>query len=106
MFSVDQVVASQLPQIQQKPFIGKTITGALRYLLHEKEFHDFERQYPFVRGTDFAETVLEYFDFGYCVSDKDRERIPANGRVVIVANHPIGTLGRIGVDQAGQRNPQ
>lgn len=92
MFSVDQVVEHKLPQIKQKPLLSKTLKSVLRYLLHEKEFVEFEQQYPYVKGTDFAETVLEYFDFGYCVSDKDRERIPATGRVVIVSNHPIGTL--------------
>ena len=77
---------------RQKPLVCKTVKSALRYLLHEQEFQDFEKQYPHMTGVDFVETVLEYFDFGYCVSDKDRERIPAQGRVVIIANHPIGSL--------------
>ena len=92
MFSVDQVVAENLPQYNQKKFIGKSIKGALRYLLHEQECADFEKNYPHLKGVDFAEAVLDYFDFGYCVSDKDRRRIPATGRVVIIANHPIGSL--------------
>lgn len=92
MFSVDQVVQDKLPKINEKPLLSRTLKSVLRYLLHEKEFVEFEKNYPYVKGIDFAETVLEYFDFGYCVSDKDRERIPATGRVVIIANHPIGTL--------------
>lgn len=92
MFSVDQVVEHNLPKIKEKPLLSKTLKSVLRYLLHEKEFIEFEQLYPYVKGADFAETVLEYFDFGYCVSDKDRERIPATGKVVIVSNHPIGSL--------------
>lgn len=92
MFSVDQVVAENLPKYNEKKFISKTLKSILRYLLHEQECADFEKKYPYLKGVDFAEAVLDYFDFGYCVSDKDRRRIPATGRVVIIANHPIGSL--------------
>ena len=41
---------------------------------------------------DFIEKGLDYFDFGYAVSALDKERIPVSGRVVIISNHPIGSL--------------
>jgi putative hemolysin len=92
MFNVEQMVTHNLPKVNQQSLLGKSVGRILRYLLHEKEFYEFERQFPYVQGIDFAEMILEYFDFGYCISDKDREKIPASGRVVIIANHPIGTL--------------
>ncbi len=45
-----------------------------------------------MQGLDFVEKGLEYFDFGYAVSALDKERIPVTGRVVIISNHPIGSL--------------
>ncbi len=72
--------------------MGKSIRNILRYLLHEKELVNIEKQYPYAKGSDFAEAILDHFDFGYCISDRDREKIPPTGRVVIIANHPIGTL--------------
>lgn len=92
MLNVDQLVSNHLPKVNHHPRLGKRIKNVLRYLFHEKEFYEFERQYPYVTGIDYAETMLDYVDFGYCVSDKDREKIPVSGRVVIIANHPIGTL--------------
>ena len=92
MLNIDSLVAQQMPAIKSKPFVHKGVRGVLRYLLHEKELQSIEREYPYLEGIDFVEMMLEHFDFGYCVSDKDREKIPSSGRVVIIANHPIGTL--------------
>jgi putative hemolysin len=92
MFNVDQVVSEKLPKMNHQSLMSKSIKNILRYLLHEKALVDIERKYPHVKGLDFAETMLDHFDFGYCISDKDREKVPAAGRVVIIANHPIGTL--------------
>lgn len=92
MFNVDQVVSENLPKLNQQSLLSKTIRSTLRYLLHEKSLSKIEKQYPYAKGLDFTEAMLDHFDFGYCVSDKDREKIPAAGRVVIIANHPIGTL--------------
>jgi putative hemolysin len=92
MFNVDQVVSENLPQMHPQSLVGKSFRNILRYLLHEKALLNIEKQYPFAKGVDYAEAMLDHFDFGYCLSDKDREKIPATGRVVIIANHPIGTL--------------
>ncbi|MBD2858362.1 lysophospholipid acyltransferase family protein [Spongiibacter sp. KMU-158] len=93
MISVDTVIAERFPKIANgNPHIRKTLTVLLKYLFHEAEFKQFERDYPNFKGLDFVEKVLEYFDFGYAVSALDRERIPVSGKVVIISNHPIGSL--------------
>lgn len=92
MFNVDQVVNDSLPKMNHQSLMSKSIRNILRYLLHEKALLTIEKQYPYAKGLDFAEAMLDHFDFGYCVSDKDREKIPATGKVIIIANHPIGTL--------------
>ncbi|MBS0590863.1 MAG: lysophospholipid acyltransferase family protein [Proteobacteria bacterium] len=43
-------------------------------------------------GFDFIERVLEKFDVGYRLSHVERENIPVQGRVVLVANHPLGAF--------------
>lgn len=92
MFTVEQVVAQNLPNLQKHPALASCAKFVLRQLLHEREFIEFEEKYPHLTGLDFVEQVLEYFDFSYSINDKDMERIPPNGRVVIIANHPIGSL--------------
>jgi len=92
MFTVEQVLDQHFPRLSQRPLLKKPITYFLRRLLHESEFHDFAAKYPHINGLDFVEQVLDYFNFGYQVSDRELERIPHQGRVVIIANHPIGSL--------------
>ena len=43
--------------------------------------------------------VLEHPDFDYRVAPTDRAHIPAEGRVVIVANHPLGGLDALGLEE-------
>ena len=43
-------------------------------------------------GFDFVEHVLEHFRISYSLANTDRENIPVDGRVVVVANHPLGAL--------------
>lgn len=93
MISVENVVAERFPDFQlRNPAIYKTVVAVLRFLFRESEFRRFAERYPHLTGFDFVEQALDHFDFGVTVSDRERERIPAWGRVVIVANHPIGSL--------------
>lgn len=96
MISVENVVTSRFPDFPERnPTLHKTVVALLRALFRESEFHRFEERYPHLSGFDFVEQALDHFDFGVMVSDRERERIPAWGRVVIVANHPIGSLDGI-----------
>ena len=92
MFVVDDVVSANFPALDNKPWLRRPVSMVLRRLLHECEFQAFGAQYPHLQGSGFVEQVLEYFDFSFSVRDSERERIPAQGRVVIIANHPIGSL--------------
>lgn len=92
MISVDQMMQTHLPKLEQKPWLAKPVKGALRQLLHEQEFIAFAKRYPHLQGIEFVEQVLDYFNFAYAVRDNEVERIPSTGRVVIIANHPIGSL--------------
>ncbi|WP_111978009.1 GNAT family N-acyltransferase [Algibacillus agarilyticus] len=92
MFSVDNILEQTYPQLAARPLWGRFAKFVLRGLLHEKDFVEFAEKYPHLSGLDFVEQVLEHFEFGYNINDKELERIPATGRCVIIANHPIGTL--------------
>lgn len=92
MFNIEQVMQQQLPQLTSKPWLHKPVKGALSYLLHEQEFNAFSAKYPHLQGLDFVEQLLDYFNFSYSARDNEMARIPASGKVVIIANHPIGSL--------------
>jgi putative hemolysin len=92
MISVEQVLSKNMPGLANKAWLYKPVKGALRRLLHEQDFINFAKRYPHLQGLEFVEQVLEQFNFRYSVRDNEIERIPATGRVVIIANHPIGSL--------------
>lgn len=93
MFSIEGLIDSYYPSLNKnKSFTRKHVVSFLRTLFHEAEIQQFERKYAHLEGFDFIDEVLRYFDFTYKISGRDLERIHSHGRVVIVANHPIGTL--------------
>ena len=83
----------------RKKYLSRPLTSFLRYILHEKDFKDFEKTYPDAHGYDFVDRGLEFMDFSYSINELERERIPSEGRVVIVANHPIGSLDGLALIQ-------
>ncbi|WP_416306418.1 GNAT family N-acyltransferase [Neptunicella sp. SCSIO 80796] len=92
MFTVADVIHKNYPQLEQKSWLSKPVSLLLRHLLHEKECIEFGEIYPHLQGVEFIEQVLEYFNFSYSAREVEKERIPAQGRIVIIANHPIGSL--------------
>ena len=92
MISSEQVFKRYFPKLAKNTLRHKLITSMCHKLLHETEFVNFSNRYPSLSGFDLIEKTLEYFDFSFATIDKQIERIPTTGRVVIIANHPIGTL--------------
>ncbi|MFH0780516.1 MAG: lysophospholipid acyltransferase family protein [Pseudomonadota bacterium] len=92
MFSIEQVVTEHYPALNQRKISGPIFKSLLRLLLREEVFQDFAERYPHLRGIEFIEQALDYFHLSFAVSDSERENIPASGRVMIIANHPIGSL--------------
>ncbi|MFU8765342.1 MAG: GNAT family N-acetyltransferase, partial [Haliea sp.] len=93
MIDIRQVLETRYPTLfQQHRRFAATLMRFLGYLFYQSRFRQFAQNYPHLRGFDFVEETLRYFDFTLRIRDRERARIPASGRVVIAANHPIGSL--------------
>lgn len=93
MLNIERVIQQKFPDFENKnPWLKKPTISLLRKLTHEQEVNQFLETHQDLKGFDFIEHVLEYFNFSYSISHRDRKNIPATGRVVIVANHPLGAL--------------
>tara|TARA_R110002050_G_scaffold71891_1_gene154598 strand:+ start:29464 stop:31179 length:1716 start_codon:yes stop_codon:yes gene_type:complete len=93
MLNIESAIQQKFPNFEHKsPWIKKPTLGLLRKLSHENEVNQFLDTHQDLKGFDFIEQVLEHFKFSYSLSHRERSNIPASGRVVIVANHPLGAL--------------
>lgn len=93
MIDIETLVRSNLPSDSLRSrLFAKPLIWFLRYLFHEQEFKAFGKKYAHLQGFDFVDQTLNYFNFSYSLRENERERIPSSGRVVIIANHPIGSL--------------
>lgn len=93
MLNIEQSVVNKFPGFAERaPIIRNSTLSLLRKLTREHEINSFLRDNEGHRGIDFIDRIFEYFNFSYSVSQRERNNIPAQGRVIIVANHPIGSL--------------
>lgn len=92
MLSVDKLVDENYPRLKPDSWLNNTVKALLRRALHERTFLQFAKDYPYLKGFDFVEQSLESLQFTYSLQSNEIERIPKTGRVVIIANHPIGSL--------------
>ena len=96
MLSFGVLLEQRFPRFVARHQRAASVLGRfLGMLFYEKRFQQFEQDYPHLSGFDFIEAVLRYFDFHVRLREFERARIPSIGRVVIVANHPIGSLDGI-----------
>lgn len=92
IFSVDDMIANNMLKLNQSPWLATPTKAVLRHFLMEKECQAITQDFAYLSGVDFIEQVLASFDFTYSVLSNEIENIPHEGRVVIYANHPIGSL--------------
>lgn len=93
MVNIQKSISIKYPTLRKLPFIiKKPMFGFIRKLIHENEINTFLTNKENLGPFEFIDTVLEYFDFSYKVSSNQIENIPPSGRVIIIANHPLGAL--------------
>lgn len=91
--NIEQVVQAKFPALARRhPLLKNGLFRFLRWLSREHEINRFMQQHQDASAPEFVDHVLDYFSFSLSVNENERENIPTEGRVVIVANHPIGTL--------------
>lgn len=95
MINVDNILHEQLPRLQQSPKLEKTVRTACKKLLHEDEINSFLTDHAHLGATSFLDNVMQRLGLSFLVNNWELENIPTSGRVVIVANHPLGSLDGI-----------
>ncbi len=73
-------------------FISHTIYSFLEKILFIPRINKFLEIHGDKYGLEFIDELFDELDISYKLSSKDREKIPSEGRLIIVANHPLGGL--------------
>ena len=91
MLNIETVINERFPELTQKK-TGRLVLKLIKSLTHEEEINSFIETHQHLKGFAFLNEVLNYFNFHYKVNSQALSRIPAQGKVIMVANHPIGSL--------------
>ncbi len=79
---------------EKNPKLLKWMPGfLLRYLkriIHEKDINDFLAESKDIKNIEFCHEVVKYLNIN--VEVKNIERIPNEGRICLVMNHPLGGM--------------
>ncbi|HAN18771.1 MAG: glycerol acyltransferase [Bacteroidetes bacterium GWC2_33_15] len=93
---------------EKNPKVAKLIPGFIyRYIehvVHQKEINDALPILGDKMGLDFVNAIIDHFKVQIVV--KGIENIPANGRFIFVANHPLGGFdGLVFAKVVGEKHP-
>ena len=94
MIQLEQRLADRFPQWFEGPKAVLTL-GLARSLAKLARIDDINAWLcanTHRTGFDFVEGALDHFGTRYTVDHVERGRIPEQGRLIIVANHPLGAL--------------
>lgn len=93
MISVEKEIKKKFPSLDiNSTFFKKSLLKIAKKIVHEESINKFLVQNSHLKGFEFVDAVLDHFDFDYTVSSNDLNNIPSSGKVVIIANHPLGGL--------------
>ncbi len=93
MIDIQKEIEKKFANINKKDnFLKKSLFKIAKKIVHEDSINQFLAQNSHLKGFEFVDAVLDYFDFDYTVSSNDLQNIPTSGKVVIIANHPLGGL--------------
>ena len=93
MIDIQKEIEKKFPNINKKDnFLKKSLFKIAKKIVHEDSINQFLEQNSHLKGFEFVDAVLDFFDFDYTVSSNDIQNIPTSGKVVIIANHPLGGL--------------
>jgi len=99
MLSVEQTLTERLPWLAQHPLIRRQVAGMLGRLADQDGFNRTLNAIGEAEGFDFVERTFDLLGVSYYANPRERENIPVEGGVLIVANHPLGMVDALALLQ-------
>jgi putative hemolysin len=90
MLRIEQSLTVRLPWLANYPALRRPVAGMLGRLADEDGFNRLLTRTQGLEGFAFVERVLELLGTHYRLDPREREHIPLDGPLLVVANHPLG----------------
>lgn len=92
--SIREIINSKYPNFLSTypQFLVNAVYFFFEKLFMVSRINNFLLKHNNKTGTEFIEELFDELEISYKVSSKDREKIPSEGKLIIVANHPLGGL--------------
>lgn len=92
--STKEIIKSKFPSFLSgfPDVFSKIFYLSLDRILFIPRINRFLEKHGDKTGIEFIEELFDELDISYKLSNKDREKIPSEGKLIIVANHPLGGL--------------
>ncbi|MBP3254522.1 MAG: 1-acyl-sn-glycerol-3-phosphate acyltransferase [Bacteroidales bacterium] len=91
--SLEKIIASKNKNLLR--FIPKPLLNAFKKFICLNRINEIIYKYRDCKGVDFADAVLKELNITLQITNPDN--IPSQGRPIIVANHPIGSVDGMGL---------
>ena len=94
MISVERSFFDKFPRLAagRARTFSQPVVELLRKIACEERINRTLAQFAALSGFDFVERALDELRVSYRIANTDRDNIPSEGRLVVVANHPLGAL--------------
>ncbi len=91
--NLKEIIHQRHPDFFQKPkYLVNLLLNLLDKITYMRDINSFIQKNPDLKKMQFIDEIFEFLNFSFKISNKDIKRIPAEGRLICVANHPIGSL--------------
>lgn len=99
---VQKMIEAKRPDFFKKnpKFYTRSVLRFLNWLLHIEEANQFIEKHHDKKDFEFIDELFEFLEFSYLLTHRDKQRIPSEGKLVIVANHPLGALDGLAIMKA------
>ena len=99
---IEQILTSKIRIFSSNKFkiIKLVLIKILNRLLHINEINNILETYHDSTGFELIDEVFEYLNFSYYLSSHDRKKIPFEGKLICVSNHPLGGLDGLALIKA------
>ncbi len=91
---IEKIITERFPNLlnNKSKILRSLMVNLLKKILCVDIINEFIMEHNNKYGIEFIDELFEKLNFSYSIANKDVKKIPSEGRIICVANHPIGSL--------------